>query len=70
MLGTVSDDPIVNKAGLLGRGLGPGQMALKRFMEGLPETLGHEGIDDGVDGAVHVDAEAAEKEATVEVGRA
>lgn len=40
-------------------------------MEGLPETLGHEGIDDGVDGAVHVDAKAAEeKEAKVEVGRA
>lgn len=40
-------------------------------MEGLPETLGHEGIDDGVDGAVHIDAKAAEeKEAEVEVGRA
>lgn len=40
-------------------------------MEGLPETLGHEGIDDGVDGAVHLDAKAAEeKEAKVEVGRA
>ena len=40
-------------------------------MEGLPASLGHEGIDDGVDCAVHIDAKAAEeKEAEVEVGRA
>lgn len=40
-------------------------------MEGLPETLGHEGVDNGVDGTVQIDAKAAEeKEAEVEVGRA
>lgn len=40
VLGTVSDDAVINRAGLLGRGLGPGQVALKQSMEGLLETLG------------------------------
>lgn len=47
VLGTVSDDAVINRAGLQGP---VSQVALKQSMEGLLETLGHEGIDDGVDG--------------------
>lgn len=71
VLGTVFDDTVVNRGGLLGRELGLSQQALKWPMEGVLEALGHEGVDNGVDGAVHVGAEAAEEqEAQAEAGRA
>lgn len=42
---------------------------MAQFLKGGAELLGHGIVDDGVDGAVHVDAETAEeKEPGVQVG--
>jgi hypothetical protein len=69
MLGTISGDTAVNEGVLLGWKLGLGQPALTQPMESLAEALRHEGVDDGVDSTVQVDAKVAEeKEAEVEVG--
>lgn len=65
------DGAIRNQGALLGLELGLSQTTGKQYLEGFPEALGHEGIDDRVEGTVQVDAEATEeKEAPIQIGLA
>lgn len=67
---TILDSAVVHRGN--GRGRVPSTLllALVQLPKGSPELLGHEAVDDGVDGAVQVDAQAAEEEEPgVQVGR-
>lgn len=68
---TVLHSAVVHRGGARGRVLStPPLLALVQLPKGIPELLRHEVVDDGVDGAVQVDAEAAEEEEPgVQVGR-
>lgn len=59
---TVLRSTVVHGGGGQGRVLSTLLLALVQLPKGSPELLGHEVVDDGVDGAVQVDAQAAEEE--------
>lgn len=62
VVGTVLHSTVVHRGGGRGRLLSTPLLTLVQLPEGSPELLGHEVVDDGVDGTVQVDAEAAEEE--------
>lgn len=55
-------DAVVHRGAVWRGVLGALLLALPELPEGSPEFLGHEVVDDGVDGAVQVDARPAEEQ--------
>lgn len=69
LTGRVFHDTVIHRHTVLGNFLWVLALALAKLFEGGPELLRHEVVDDWVDGAVDVDAHAAEEqEPRVEVG--
>lgn len=61
-VGGVLHDAVINRHVVFGHLLRPLLLTLTQFLESSPKLLGHQIVDDGVDGAVCVNTHPAEEQ--------